>query len=163
MYYQGVTITGRVIGKVVPAKHLRRNLDRGVKLHRTAISDLQSDRAGNLLGGGVHAAEFTAMPDLDTFAVLPWDTTVARFFTQIYEPDHLPEVGGRRLGDRQPRRTCERVHADFTARTGLAHALGLRARDDVEGPRPAGALRGRLEPGVPRRRTSRSCGRCTSA
>ena len=56
VYYQGVTVTGRVIGKVVPAKHLRRNLERGVNLHRTAISDLQSDRAGNLLGGGGHAA-----------------------------------------------------------------------------------------------------------
>lgn len=133
VYYQGVTITGRVIGKVVPAKHLRRNLERGVQLHRTAISDLQSDRAGNLLGGGVHAAEFTAMPDLDTFAVLPWDTTVARFFTRIYEPDHLPEVGGRRLAT-DSRGVLHRVHADFTARTGLVMKSGTEPEMTWTGP-----------------------------
>lgn len=133
IYYQGVTITGRVIGKVVPAKHLRRNLERGVNLHRTAISDLQSDRAGNLLGGGVHAAEFTAMPDLDTFAVLPWDTTVARFFTQIYEPDHLPQVGGRRLAT-DSRGVLKRVHAEFTERTGLHMRSGCEPEMTWKGP-----------------------------
>jgi glutamine synthetase len=133
IYYQGVTVTGRVIGKVVPAKHLRRNLERGVNLHRTAISDLQSDRAGNLLGGGVHAAEFTAMPDLDTFAVLPWDTTVARFFTQIYEPDHLPEVGGQRLAT-DSRGTLKRVHAEFTERTGLEMRSGCEPEMTWKGP-----------------------------
>jgi glutamine synthetase len=133
VYYQGVTITGRVIGKVVPAKHLRRNLERGVNLHRTAISDLQSDRAGNLLGGGVHAFEFTAMPDLDTFAVLPWDTSVARFFTRIYEPDHLPGVGGRRLAT-DSRGVLRRVHTEFTERTGLVMRSGTEPEMTWKGP-----------------------------
>lgn len=133
LYYQGVTVTGRVIGKVVPATHLRRNLDRGVNLHRTAISDLQSDRAGALLGGGVHAAEFTAMPDLDTFAVLPWDTSVGRFFTQIYEPDHLPEVGGERLAT-DSRGVLKRVHQDFTERTGLHMRSGCEPEMTWRGP-----------------------------
>ena len=66
VYYQGVTITGRVIGKVLPARHLLRNAERGVQLHRTAAADLQATRDGLLLGGGVEAAEFTMMPDLDT-------------------------------------------------------------------------------------------------
>ena len=56
IYYQGITVTGRVIGKVVPAKHLARNLAKGVNLHRTAISDLMTDRAGSLFGGGAEAA-----------------------------------------------------------------------------------------------------------
>jgi glutamine synthetase len=133
IYYQGVTVTGRVIGKVVPAKHLARNFERGVNLHRTAISDLQSTRAGDLLGGGVHAAEFTAMPDLDTFAVLPWDTTVARFFTQIYEPDHLPEVGGQRLAT-DSRGVLKRVHAEFTERTGLHMRSGCEPEMTWRGP-----------------------------
>jgi glutamine synthetase len=38
------------------------------QLHRTAAADLQATREGKLLGGGVEAAEFTMMPDLDTFA-----------------------------------------------------------------------------------------------
>ncbi|MBL8931089.1 MAG: glutamine synthetase [Kineosporiaceae bacterium] len=133
IYYQGVTITGRVIGKVVPAGHLHRNLERGVNLHRTAISDLQSDRTGSLMGGGVHAAEFTAMPDLNTFAVLPWDTSVARFFTQIYEPDHLPVLGGRRLAT-DSRGVLKRVHADFTASTGLVMRSGCEPEMTWKGP-----------------------------
>ena len=96
LYYQAVTITGRVVGKVVPAHHLARNAERGIQLHRTAVSDLQTDRAGNLLGGGAEAAEFTALPDLDTFAVLPWDSTTGRFFCRLYEPDHRPEVAAGR-------------------------------------------------------------------
>ena len=61
IYYQGVTITGRVIGKVVPARHLARNAEKGVQLHRTAAADLQTTREGQLLGGGVEAAEFTML------------------------------------------------------------------------------------------------------
>ena len=95
IYYQGVTITGRVIGKVVPARHLARNAEKGVQLHRTAAADLQTTREGQLLGGGVEAAEFTMLPDLDTFAVLPWDTKVARFFCRLYEPGHRAGDGGQ--------------------------------------------------------------------
>ncbi|MEI6230995.1 MAG: glutamine synthetase family protein [Actinomycetes bacterium] len=133
IYYQGISVTGRVMGKVVPAKHLRRNLEKGINLHRTAISDLQTDRAGNLIGGGVQAPEFTALPDLDTFAVLPWDTSVARFFTQIYEPEHLPEIGGQRLGT-DSRGVLKRVHADFTAKTGLELRSGCEPEMTWKGP-----------------------------
>ncbi len=40
IYYQFVSINGRVLGKVVPARHLRRNLEKGVQFHGSAISDL---------------------------------------------------------------------------------------------------------------------------
>jgi glutamine synthetase len=66
IYYQGVTSSGRLIGKVVPSVHLRRNAEKGVQLHRTVVADLQSTRAGQLLGGGVEAAELTMVPDPDT-------------------------------------------------------------------------------------------------
>ena len=133
IYYQMVTVTGRVVGKVVPAKHLRRNIEKGVQLHRSAVADIQSDRAGNLLGGGVHAAEFTAIPDLDTFAVLPWDTTVGRFFCRLYEPDHLAEVGGRHL-DTDSRGNLIRAHADFTVETGLHLRSGCEPEMTWSGP-----------------------------
>ncbi|HEX5567844.1 MAG TPA: glutamine synthetase [Streptomyces sp.] len=118
IYYQSVTITGRVVGKVVPAEHLLRNLEKGVQMHRTVIADFQVDQAGNLLGGGAQAAEFTAVPDIDTFAVLPWDTSVGRFFCRLYEPEHRPEVGGQPLAT-DARGNLIRLHEDFTARTGL--------------------------------------------
>jgi len=61
-----------------------------VQFHRTALSDLQSTRGGVLLGGGAQAAEFTAIPDIDSFRVLPWDRSIGSFFCRLYEPDHRP-------------------------------------------------------------------------
>ncbi|MFE9093100.1 glutamine synthetase family protein [Streptomyces sp. NPDC007264] len=142
LYYQAVTITGRVVGKVVPARHLARNAERGVQLHRTAVSDLQTDRAGNLLGGGAEAAEFTAVPDLDTFAVLPWDSSTGRFFCRLYEPDHRPEAGGRPLAT-DVRGNLLRRHAAFTARTGLELRSGCEPEMTWSGP----GLDARFRPG----------------
>ncbi|GAA5052027.1 glutamine synthetase [Thermocatellispora tengchongensis] len=142
LYYQAVTVTGRVVGKVVPAHHLRRNAERGVQLHGTAVSDLQTDRAGALLGGGVEATEFTAVPDLDTFAVLPWDTTVGRFFCRLYEPAHLPEIGGSPLAT-DVRGNLIRIHAGFTARTGLELRTGCEPEMTWSGP----GLDARFRPG----------------
>jgi glutamine synthetase len=118
VYYQVVTLTGRVLAKVVPAAHVRRNLERGVQFHRTALSDLQSDRHGELLGGGAEAGEFTAMPDADTFRVLPWDRSVGRFLCRLYEPSHAAVRGGEPLAT-DPRGNLIRLHDAFTASTGL--------------------------------------------
>lgn len=133
IYYQVVTLTGRTVAKVVPAHHLRRNLVKGVQFHRTAMVDLHCDRSGKLLGGGVDAAEFTAIPDLDSFAILPWDTAVARFFCTTYEPDHIAEVGGRYLGT-DSRSTLIRAHDQFIAETGLVLKSGCEPEMSWIGP-----------------------------
>jgi glutamine synthetase len=133
VYFQAVTITGRVVGKVVPAEHLPRLAVRGVQQHRTAISNLQADRAGNLMAGGVGAAEYTAVPDLDTFAVLPWDRSVARVFCRLYEPDHIPGIGGTALAT-DSRGVFHRLHAEFTARTGIELRTGTEPEMTWEGP-----------------------------
>ncbi|MEW2357378.1 glutamine synthetase family protein [Spirillospora sp. NPDC029432] len=133
LYYQTVSLTGRVVGKVVPARHLARNLERGVNLHRTAMSDLQVDRFGNLLGGGTEAAEFTAMPDPETFAVLPWDTTVGRFFCRVYEPAHRAGVGGEALAT-DGRTHLRRAHEAFTEATGLRLRSGCEPEMTWTGP-----------------------------
>lgn len=123
LYYQLVTLSGRTVAKVVPARHLRRNLLKGVQFHATAMVDLHVDRTGRLLGGGVEARELTAIPDIDTFVVLPWDTSVGSFLCIAYEPEHTPEIGGRVLGT-DPRGTLLRAHAQFTAETGLVLKSG---------------------------------------
>lgn len=133
VYYQVVSVNGRVLGKVMPAKHLERVAERGVQMHRTAMADLQSDRAGELLGGGVEAAELTAVPDLDSFAVLPWDTTTARVLCRLYEPEHFPEVGGAPLAT-DARGNLQRVHAEFTAATGLHLRSGCEPEMTWSGP-----------------------------
>lgn len=133
VYFQSVTITGRVVGKVVPARHFARLAVKGIQQHRTAVANLQSTREGVLLGGGVHAAEYTAVPDLDTFAVLPWDTTVARVFCRLYEPDHLAEGAGEAFVS-DSRGLLKRMHADFTARTGLELRTGTEPEMTWRGP-----------------------------
>ena len=124
IYYMAVTLTGRVIAKVVPARHLLRNLEKGVQLHRTAISDLQVSRGGVLLGGGAQAAEFTAIPDVSTFSVLPWDRKLASVFCRLYEPDHIPVIGGNPLAT-DARGVLIDSHQSFTEKMGLVLKTGL--------------------------------------
>jgi glutamine synthetase len=61
IYYMLPTIGSKVVAKMVPAHHIKRNLEKGIALHRTAVADLQSDRAGNLIGGGIGAREMIAL------------------------------------------------------------------------------------------------------
>ncbi len=117
LYYQFVSINGRVLSKVVPASHLRRSLERGVQFHGSAISDLTSDRHGNLLGGGAVAEEFTAIPDPDSFQVLPWEPTVGRFLCRLYRRDDAARDAGKPLPT-DVRGLLARAHAAFEERTG---------------------------------------------
>jgi glutamine synthetase len=133
IYYQAISITGRVVGKVAPADHVERMAVRGVNQHRTAIANLQTTREGLLLGGGTEAAEYTAVPDLDTFAVLPWDHKIGRFFCRLYEPDHRPGNGGAELAT-DARGLLKRIHAEFTARTGMELRTGTEPEMTWEGP-----------------------------
>ena len=133
IYYQVISLGGRVLAKVVPAKHLARNLERGVQMHRSAIVDFTTTREGELLGGGTQAPEYTAMPDVDTFAVLPWDRTVARFLCRLYEPAHLPGVGGEPYAC-DPRGTYLRAQEDFEAATGLQLRTGCEPEMTWTGP-----------------------------
>ncbi|KWX66340.1 glutamine synthetase family protein [Mycobacterium sp. NAZ190054] len=123
VYFQAVTITGRVVGKVAPARHFERLAIRGVQQHQTAIANLQGTREGVLLAGGVNAPEYTAIPDLETFAVLPWDTSFARVFCRLYEPDHLLERAGSEFSC-DTRGLLRRMLTRFTDRTGLELRTG---------------------------------------
>ncbi|GHF53983.1 glutamine synthetase [Streptomyces mashuensis] len=125
VYYQVVTLTGRIVGKVAPAARLVRNLENGVQLHPALLTDARVGRTGAMLGAGAAAAECTAMPDLDSFGILPWDTRTAFFFCDLYESGHRPEgVAGRPLAA-DVRAHLRRVHGGFTARTGLELRSGL--------------------------------------
>ena len=123
LYYQFVTVTGRVLAKVVPARHLARNLQKGVQFHGSAVTDLASDRHGGLVASGPDAEELVALPDAATFAVLPWDGQVARFFCNLYRrPDSATDPGA-------PLATCARTtlaraHASFHEGTGLELRTG---------------------------------------
>lgn len=133
VYFQAVTITARVVGKVVPATEFARLAVKGVMQHRTAVANLQSTREGVLMGGGVGAAEYCAVPDLDTFQVLPWDHRTARVFCRLYEPDHVLTSPGAPLPT-DSRGLLHRIHTDFTERTGLELRTGTEPEMTWEGP-----------------------------
>lgn len=123
IYYAMITLSGRVVTKAVPAKHLLRNLEKGVQLHRTALSDLQAGRNGVLLGGGIQSPEITAIPDVDSFKVLPWDRNMGMFFCTIYEPEYRPEIGGS-LFYADVRSRLQHAHREFEQKTGLVLKSG---------------------------------------
>lgn len=123
IYYQFATLSGKIMAKVVPAAQLARNLENGMVMHRSAVADYQISVDDELIGGGPAASEFQALPDMDTFAVLPWDTTCARFLCSIYEPEHRAAVGGAPFGG-DARGHLRRTHAEFRDRTGLELRTG---------------------------------------
>jgi glutamine synthetase len=117
IYYQFVSINGRVLAKVVPAAHLRRSLDKGVQFHGSAIADVASDRHGDLFGGGIAAEEFAVMPDADSFQVLPWEPSVGRFLCSLYRRDDSHRDPGAPLPT-DTRGVMRRAIDALEARTG---------------------------------------------
>ncbi|GAA4284203.1 glutamine synthetase family protein [Brevibacterium daeguense] len=95
LYYMLPTLRSRTVAKMVPAKHIVRNLEKGVNFTRNALMDFQNDVFGNPIGADIHAKEFVAMPDPESFDALPWDNQVGRIFCTAYEPEHLGAIGGR--------------------------------------------------------------------
>jgi len=98
IYYAMISINGRVLTKAVPRKHFRRNVERGVQFHGSAIADLTTSLAGDLLGGGAQAHELTAMPDLSTLVILPWDSDAALILCDLFVREDDPAAGGSRSG-----------------------------------------------------------------
>ena len=135
VYYQFVTLNGRVIGKVVPARHLARNLERGVQFHGSAVADLATSRAGTLIASGGEAEEFVALPDATTFQVLPWDTGFARVYCNLYQRRDRAGRSGRAAADLravEPEPRPRRVPRAHRPRAALRHRAGdelARARD----------------------------------
>ncbi|WP_420159504.1 glutamine synthetase family protein [Nocardiopsis sp. CNT-189] len=146
VHYQTVTISGRVVGKTVPARHLRRGLEEGVRMIRLVLADMRTDRSGNPIGGGVNATEFVAMPDPDTFAVLPWDPGSARFLCRLYEPEQGPEETAGRPLPADARGGLMRLHGAFTQRTGLEMRTGCEPESTWTGPGAEAAEGHRVSP-----------------
>ncbi len=118
IYYQFVSLNGRVLGKLAPAAHLERNLAKGVQFHGSAIADLTTSRDGVLFGAGPEGEEFVALPDHETFCVLPWDPRFGRFFCRLYRRGDRRELAGTPLPT-DPRGTLIDAHAAFRSATGL--------------------------------------------
>ena len=73
IYYQFPSVTGRIMGKGVPAPHWETIAEKGFQLVYGATANLFTDRHGNYIGYGPEAAELVGVPEPETFMPLPWD------------------------------------------------------------------------------------------
>ncbi|MBD0267306.1 MAG: glutamine synthetase [Cyanobacteria bacterium Co-bin8] len=114
IYYQFISVTGRIVGKGVPADHWETIAERGIQLVYGATANLFLDRHSNYIGYGPEASELVAIPDPETFCQLPWDKRVARVFCTCFRNREEPEAPGGYLTS-DCRGNLKRIHAQFQA------------------------------------------------
>ena len=118
MYYQFVSVTGRIMGKGIPAAHWENIANKGFQLVYGATANLFVDREGNYIGYGPEARELVGIPEPDTFCVLPWDTKTARIFCTLFR-GREEEVDGGAFLTSDCRGNLKRLHAEFESETGM--------------------------------------------
>src|SRR6187551_4108955 len=84
LYLQFVSVTGRIMGKGIPADHWESIAKKGFQLVYGATMNLFVNRRGDYLGYGPEAAELIGIPEPETFVPLPWDSKVARVWCQCF-------------------------------------------------------------------------------
>lgn len=119
--YQFVSVTGRVMGKSVPAAHWGAIANKGIQLWYGAVADVSVDRRGNYIGYPSNAAELVGLPDPETFVQLPWNKKVARVFCTLFRHREEDENPGAYLTS-DCRGNLKRIHKDFQAK----HKMHLR-------------------------------------
>ena len=90
IYYQFISVTGRVVGKGIPADHWERTAEKGFQLVYGATANLFLDRHNNYIGYGPEAMELVGIPDPETFCQLPWGNRpneAADWFERIQKVD----------------------------------------------------------------------------
>ena len=68
IYFQFISVTGRVVGKGIPADHWERTAEKGFQLVYGATANLFLDRHNNYIGYGPEAKELVGIPDPETCA-----------------------------------------------------------------------------------------------
>ena len=119
VFFQQVSVTGRVMGKGVVSTFFPQVAERGYQLVYGATANLFIDRQGDYIGFGPEESELAAMADLDTFAVLPWDQRVARVFCDCYDTE------SGELLDADCRQNLKNVAYEFEEELGLQFLIGI--------------------------------------
>jgi glutamine synthetase len=124
IYYQFISVTGRVVGKGIPADHWEKIAERGFQLVYGATANLFMDRLDNYIGYGPEVAELVGIPDPETFVQLPWDKRVARVFCTCFRNRDEQEDAGAPLTS-DCRGNLRRIHEKFQADHGyhLRHGM----------------------------------------
>ena len=127
IYYQFISVTGRIVGKGIPADHWERTAERGFQLVYGSTANLFVDRHGKYIGYGPEAAELVGIPDPETFCQLPWDKRIARVFCVCFRNREERENPGAFLTS-DCRGNLKRIHQEFKDK----HNLELRAGTEPE-------------------------------
>ena len=90
VYFQFVSVTGRIMGKGIPADHWASVAVKGFQLVYGATANLFIDRHDQYIGYGPEARELVGLPDVETFSALPWDPKVARVFCTLFRGARKP-------------------------------------------------------------------------
>ena len=62
IYFQFISVTGRIVGKGIPADHWERTAEKGFQLVYGATANLFLDRHNNYIGYGPEAKELVGIP-----------------------------------------------------------------------------------------------------
>jgi glutamine synthetase len=118
LYCQFVSVTGRIMGKGIPAKHFETIANKGFQLVYGSTANLFVDRHGQYIGYGAESRELVGVAETDTFCKLPWDPKTARVFCTLFR-GREEEVDGGAFLTSDCRGNLRRIHAEFEAKTGL--------------------------------------------
>ncbi len=100
IYFQFISVTGRIVGKGIPADHWERIAEKGFQLVYGSTANLFIDRHGDYIGYGPEASELVGIADPETFCQLPWDKRIARVFCTCYRNrEEKVNPGGRLTSD----------------------------------------------------------------
>lgn len=127
IYYQFVSVTGRIVGKGAPADHWEKLASGGFQLVYGSTANLFIDRFDNYIGYGPEAWELVGIPEPETFVQLPWDKRVARVFCTCFRGREHEENPGAFLTS-DCRGNLRRLHDRFQEE----HGLHLRAGTEPE-------------------------------
>ncbi len=120
IYYQFISVTGRIVGKGIPADHWERIAERGFQLVYGSTANLFVDRHGQYIGYGPESWELVGIPDPETFCQLPWDKRVARVFcTGFRNREESENPGGHLTSD--CRGNLRIIHDRFKEKHGGLH------------------------------------------
>ncbi|SVB94020.1 uncharacterized protein METZ01_LOCUS246874, partial [marine metagenome] len=117
LYLQFVSVTGKIMGKGIPADHWETVAERGFQLVYGSTVNLFTNRSGEYLGYGPEAAELVGIPEPESFMQLPWDKRVGRFYCTLFRNREEREDAGTFL-TADCRGNLRRLHDDFSDKHG---------------------------------------------
>ncbi|SFN08475.1 L-glutamine synthetase [Pseudonocardia ammonioxydans] len=123
IYYQFVSVTGRIMGKAAPADQWERMAEKGFQLVYGSTANLFIDRGGDYIGYGADAWELVGLPDVETFQPLPWDPQTARVYCTLFRGREEEEDPGAYLSA-DCRGNLKRIQAELERETGMHLRVG---------------------------------------